>query len=191
MFKILITGTGRCGTTFLIKLFSFLGFDTGFTRENYNQYITSNSNAGMERLYTENHYILKNPKFIHEINHILKDTQNITLKQVIIPIRNYSVSAQSRARFKNECGGLWNAKNEAEQLAFYNKIISNYIFYMTKHEINTLFLDFNKMTHDKQYLFEKLKHILEEKNITFEFFEKVYDEVSEISKPTKTIFYNL
>ena len=29
MEKILITGTGRCGTTFLIKLFSFLGYNTG------------------------------------------------------------------------------------------------------------------------------------------------------------------
>jgi hypothetical protein len=33
--KILITGTGRCGTTFLIKLFTFLGFDTGFDKTNY------------------------------------------------------------------------------------------------------------------------------------------------------------
>ena len=35
MEKILITGTGRCGTTFLIKLFSFLDFDTGYNRDNY------------------------------------------------------------------------------------------------------------------------------------------------------------
>ena len=41
MEKILITGTGRCGTTFLIKLFSFLEFDTGFTKNDYNKYIFS------------------------------------------------------------------------------------------------------------------------------------------------------
>lgn len=33
--KIYITGIGRCGTTFLIKLFSFLNFDTGYNKENY------------------------------------------------------------------------------------------------------------------------------------------------------------
>ena len=28
--KIFITGTGRCGSTFLIRLFTILGFHTGF-----------------------------------------------------------------------------------------------------------------------------------------------------------------
>ena len=32
---LLISGTGRAGTTFLIKIFSFLGFDTGFNELNY------------------------------------------------------------------------------------------------------------------------------------------------------------
>ena len=40
--KILITGTGRCGTTFLIKLFTFLGFDTGYDKSNYASYIFFN-----------------------------------------------------------------------------------------------------------------------------------------------------
>ena len=49
MEKILITGTGRCGTTFLIKLFSFLDFNTGYNRNNYKLSIYSNCNSGMER----------------------------------------------------------------------------------------------------------------------------------------------
>ena len=49
---------------------------------------------------------------------------------------------------------------------------------MTKYEIPTIFVDF-----DKKYLFDKLECILQEKNITFDFFSKIYDEVSEISKP--------
>lgn len=40
--KIYITGTGRCGTTFLIKLFSFLNFDTGYNKNNYGNYIFFN-----------------------------------------------------------------------------------------------------------------------------------------------------
>lgn len=39
MEKILITGTGRCGTTFLIKLFTFLEFDTGYSKYNYTSFI--------------------------------------------------------------------------------------------------------------------------------------------------------
>ena len=53
---------------------------------------------------------------------------------------------------------------------------------MTKYEINTIFLDFDKMTTDKAYLFDKIKHILNEKNITFDLFSSVYDEVTLTSK---------
>ena len=61
MEKYLISGTGRCGTTFLIKLFSFLDYDTGYNMENYNNHIFKNCNSGMERNYDENYYVLKNP----------------------------------------------------------------------------------------------------------------------------------
>jgi len=60
MEKILITGTRRCGTTFLIKLFSFLDFDTGYDRNNYKESIYYNCNSGMERAHNDKYYILKN-----------------------------------------------------------------------------------------------------------------------------------
>jgi len=63
MEKIFITGTGRCGTTFLIKLFTFLGFDTGFNKDNYKRYIMPNCNAGMERIFTDRFEVVKNPTF--------------------------------------------------------------------------------------------------------------------------------
>ena len=185
MEKILITGTGRCGTTFLIKLFTFLDFDTGYTKTNYVNFINKNCNSGMEKEINSPNYVLKNPTYIEKINDIFEIlTKNkIHIKLVIIPIRDYKESAASRVSYKKNGGGLWNATNEEEQILFYNKIMANYIFYMTKYEINTLFLDFVKMVNDKEYLFNKLKHILDEKNINFDIFSSVYDEVSEISKP--------
>ena len=53
---------------------------------------------------------------------------------------------------------------------------------MTKYDINTIFIDFDKMINDKSYLFNKLKNILDEKHIDYETFSKVYDEVTLISK---------
>ena len=53
---------------------------------------------------------------------------------------------------------------------------------MTKYEINTIFLDFDKMVNDKSYLFNKLKFIFHEKNINFDMFSSIYDEVSLNSK---------
>ena len=69
----------------LIKLFSFLEFDTGFTKNDYNKYIFSNCNSGMEKQYNDNYYILKNPIFMSNIENIVNDT-TIIIKNVIIPI---------------------------------------------------------------------------------------------------------
>ena len=182
MEKILITGTGRCGTTFLIKLFSFLDFNTGYNRNNYHLSIFSNCNSGMEREYNENYNILKNPNFIVSIENILKDT-SITIKNVIIPIRDLKISAKSRVNHGEHTGGLWNAEDELSQIDFYKNILTNYLIISTKYDINTIFIDFDKMINDKIYLFNKLKNILDEKNIDLDIFSRVYDEVSLLSKP--------
>jgi hypothetical protein len=182
MEKILITGTGRCGTTFLIKLFSFLDFNTGYDRINYKSSISSNCNSGMERIYNENYNVLKNPLFIENIENIVNDN-SITIKHVIIPIRDLTLSAKSRVNHGNQNGGLWNAIDELSQIEFYKNILTNYIIISTKYDINTIFIDFDKMTNDKIYLFNKLKNILDEKNIDIETFSHVYDEVSLTSKP--------
>ena len=60
--------------------------------------------------------------------------------------------------------------------------MANYVFYMTKYNIPTIFLDFDKMISDKEYLYQKLNPILLEKNISFDIFSKIYDEVSLLSK---------
>ena len=101
MKKILITGTGRCGTTFLIKIFSFLEFNTGYNRNNYINYIFANCNSGMEKEYNKNYYILKNPDFISNIKSILEDISII----VIIPIRDFKLSAISRVSHEWCAGG--------------------------------------------------------------------------------------
>lgn len=182
MEKILITGTGRCGTTFLIKLFTFLDFDTGYDINNYKLSISSNCNSGMERCYKDNYYIIKNPNFIINIEHIVKDI-SIKIKTVIIPIRNLKMSAKSRVKHGKNNGGLWYAVNELSQINFYKNILTNYLVISTKYDINTIFIDFDKMISDKTYLFNKLKNILDEKNIDLETFSNVYDEVSSSCKP--------
>ena len=182
MEKILITGTGRCGTTFLIKLFSFLDFDTGYNINNYKKYIDRKCNSGMERKYTENFYILKNPSFMSNIEIIFKD-KSIKIKNVIIPIRNLEESANSRTKYDKGPGGLWNATDKLSQIDYYKDIIANYIYISTKYDINTIFIDFDRMINDKRYLFNKLESILHEKNIDFEIFSQKYDIASLISKP--------
>ena len=142
MEKILISGTGRCGTTFLIKLFTFLGYDTGYTRQNYSNSIFKNCNSGMEKDFKAPNYIIKNPNFMINIKNIV---QNVKIQYMIIPIRKYEQSAESRVKNKNSPGGLWNAKSLQEQIKFFHKLMADYLEVMVKHDIPTIFLDFGKI----------------------------------------------
>ena len=116
------------------------------------------------------------------IEHIVKDT-SIKVKYIIIPIRNLQISAVSRLNNGINNGGLWNAYDELSQIKFYKNILTNYIYISTKYDVNTIYIDFDKMINNKIYLFNKLKNILDEKNIEFDNFSNVYDEVSLSCKP--------
>ena len=37
--KVYISGTGRCGTTFLVIILSYLGLNTGYTKETFTNHI--------------------------------------------------------------------------------------------------------------------------------------------------------
>lgn len=52
---------------FLIKVFTLLRFNTGYTPENYRNYIYKNCGSGMEKDIHANVYIIKNPNFIQNI----------------------------------------------------------------------------------------------------------------------------
>jgi len=190
MDRILVTGTGRCGTTFLTKIFTRLDFDTGFDKTKLNLHISKNCNGGLEkRKDYRKYYITKSPDFLCDLGFIVKDT-TVNIKYVVFPIRNYSESAKSRERCNkvagtNGEGGFWCATNEKEQIEFYYKAIANYIYLTTQHDIKTIFLDFDKMVSDEKYLFDKLKVILDEKNVEFELFSKIYKQATITSAPTK------
>jgi hypothetical protein len=190
--KVLITGTGRCGTTFLIKLFTFLGYDTGYTVENYKDSIFTNCNSGMERAYNEKPYILKNPNFMENIEKIVND-KSINIRYVIMPIRDLEESAKSREEISKKPGilinntkpgGLWNANNKEEQIEYYKKIINNYMAVTKKYNIKTIFIKFKEMINNPNYLYKKLFPILLEKAININTFTIVYKKTSETSKPT-------
>ena len=62
------------------------------------------------------------------------------------------------------------AIDEKSQIEYYREIVSEYIYFMTKYDINTIFIYFDRMITDKKYLFDKLKTILDEKILTLTYF---------------------
>jgi hypothetical protein len=178
--KVLISGTGRCGTTFLIKLFTFMDFDTGFTRYNYQESIITNCNAGMELHISSPHLVLKWPRFLDHIPEIVSE---YTIQYMILPIRYYQKSAESRARYGTNPGGFRDADSKDAQIIQYHKIIAEYVYYMTKYDIPNIFLDFDRMVTDKIYVYERLQPLFDRYQKTFHQFSEAYDMSSATSQP--------
>ncbi len=190
--SILITGTGRCGTTFLVALFTLLGMDTGFTRETLKENIHDKTKGGLEE-QPGKYKITKNPGFIIMIESYILQTQQVP-KLVIIPVRHFTEATESRYKNTEEqgllnvpmskeissskgAGGLWNANTKEEQILFYNKCMAEYIQVMTRYGIATKFIDFHHMTTNSLYLYESLKDVIEP-DVTYERFEQCYNEAT-------------
>lgn len=174
MKKILVSGTGRSGTTFLIILYTLLGLDTGFDESNYENEIYSECNSGMERGYNSPYSIIKNPEFIFQISEII--SSGIEIECVIIPIREYEKSARSRVSHGHNAGGLWHANNQEEQVNYYHKIMAEYLVNMVDYNIPTIFLSFEQMVSSPEYLYFKLRPTL--KNISYDEFLVAYNNAT-------------
>ena len=105
--RVIITGTGRAGTTFLVQLFTALGFDTGFTREEALRLVDGVSLSGLERslFRPENPYIIKSPLFADHLRRALAEDK-IRISLAIIPVRNLIDAAASRRRVYFEAGKI-------------------------------------------------------------------------------------
>jgi hypothetical protein len=164
---IAISGTGRAGTTFLMQLFTALGFDTGFS--DYQAAINLNCNAGMEfDLNSENlPFIIKSPFLCDELEKFINE-KKICIKYLIVPIRDLYSAAESRRKIQKEGknfnfsssenipGGLWGTKDPEMQEQFLMKMFYKLIFLSVKYDLKIIFLDFPKIINDPEYLRQKL-----------------------------------
>lgn len=186
--KVFVTGTGRCGTTLIIKIFSFVGMDTGWTLQTYTDGIDKGCNAGMERPVMSRFTVLKNPIFINLVPNILEACNNIKIKYMIVPIRNYIDSAESRKRHTDigvKGGGFINGATDIQtQVASYEKSMAKFMLDCTKYDVPTIFLDFDRMISDRQYVWMKLKPVFDDFKIPYDAFNAAYTIANETSKPS-------
>jgi hypothetical protein len=179
---VVISGTGRAGTTFLVEILTHLGLDTGFTPQEVDIYRHKNARAGLEHDIREDGspYVIKNPKFCDHIGEVLK-TSDIIVDHVFIPMRDLRAAAESRRlvfretvsgfallkrlRFKIKPkeipGGLWDGKNERNQEAILLHRLYKLILALSGTTIPVTLLQYPLILRDSSYLYEKLRPILE------------------------------
>ena len=113
---LLIAGTGRSGTSVLVKLLNACGLETALTKaDQKNSAWHHDAQAGAEtHIYGDGRhpYVIKSPWTYQFIRQILDD-DNIVIDEVIIPVRKLTDAAASR--IVNELGAFRRAVPEIDR----------------------------------------------------------------------------
>lgn len=164
---ILISGTGRAGTTLLVKYFTVLGFDTGFSEDDVRR-----TDIGLEYVSAEEPlpYVVKSPLYADIIGSCL-DRGALAIKYCIVPVRRLFDAAESRRRIhranpKSGLGGLSATDDPGNQevalaLQFYKLIEA-----LTAHGVPVHFLYFPAFAESATTLYRGLKSVLDEHGIS-------------------------
>ena len=185
--RIIIAGTGRTGTTFLVQLFTALGFGTGFSLEDSLSWVDEISHAGLERGLVDEAapYVIKSPWFADHLAGALHD-ERIKIYAALLPIRDLFSAAESRRRvYREACsrgldplaqsGSLWHTdelQNQEEVLArqFYKTILP-----LVQFEMPMYFPEFPRLARDPNYLFRTLQPLMGDHDVGHSEFLRAHD----------------
>lgn len=179
--KVIITGTGRAGTTLLVRLLTELGLDTGYRPDTWQKDYFEHCQAGLEQKLDDPSapYVVKNPELCVELANILPRTP-LVIDHAIIPVRALEEAALSRVRVGGEGktpGGLIDAGGASAQQAVLANRFHRLVETLTAYDIPHTFLLFPRFARDEAYAFAKLLPVLG--SITREQFGAAFQRVAQ------------
>jgi hypothetical protein len=181
---LIISGTGRAGTTFLVQLMTELGMETGFADSMSN--VFSNCHAGMEHDLRDKDapYIVKSPFICDYLEEVVQSGQ-VVIDRAIVPVRDLYSAAQSRrdvvkrsdpnALPDHIAGGLWDTRNPEQQEAVLMQKLYKLIYVISRHEIPLTLLEFPRLVNEPEYLYRNLTPALS--SIGYDSFLKAFQAI--------------
>jgi len=178
---VLISGTGRAGTTFLVQLLTALKLDTGFDDPTSN--ILPHCSAGMEiNIRRANApYIIKSPILADTLDKLLQ-TSHVFIDHVIIPMRDLYSAAESRRDVSRRVGGgpvdggLWQNTKPEDVESILTLRVYTLLFALAKHNIPMTLLYFPRIVNDPEYLYNEIRFLFP--NIGYKKFLRCFQSVS-------------
>lgn len=151
--KVIITGFGRCGTTFLVELFTELGLDTGFKPGQYENAASyhRDARAGLERVASVGGpYIVKDPR---ACDYMRKLASEFTIDYCVLCVRNVVDAANSRrAVGHGKPGGLWKTNDKSiSQEDVLARTLTRCVTDLAYYAVPTILIEFPRMVLDAEY----------------------------------------
>jgi hypothetical protein len=179
---IVISGTGRAGTTFLVQLLTELGLETGFPK---GQVIDTKSRGGLELDIRDPQapYVIKSPWLCDYLDEVLQGGE-ILVDHAFIPVRDLYEAAQSRRHAASTApsnpasvpGGLWHTDKPEEQERILTEQLYKLIYALAKHDVPVSLLLFPRLVNDPEYLFKKIRFLLGD--VEYDTFKEVFQTLS-------------
>lgn len=193
---VIITGTGRAGTSFLVELMTHLGLETGYRAEDVSNHKSKTARAGLEYDIRKEDapYIVKNPWFCEYATEVL-EREDIQIEHAFIPMRDLHAAAESRRYVTNQTvammplmkrirhywrpkalpGGECPKSSASNQEALLLENLYSLILTLSSSTIPVTLLRYPLLVNDSLYLYDKLLPILN--GIGFEQFDATFNRV--------------
>jgi hypothetical protein len=157
--KILITGTGRAGTSLLVAVLTDLGLDTGFKQ---GVTIPSGRNAGLERRIRDADAprIVKAPGVMFALDTVI--AEGVQIDHILMPIRDLEVAAASRVRVaeygrhQGVAGGLAGTAWPGSQERVLARAFYDFMREVAERDIACTMLAFPRFASDWEYTYRRL-----------------------------------
>lgn len=178
---LLLGGTGRAGTTFLVQYLTACGLQTHLTKHPADR-LDEHANAGLEDLPVDGAdlpYVIKTPWLYEFVNRLL-DREDVAIDALVLPMRDIVEAATSRVTLELRSrlahpglheehtrwetwgttpGGMVYALNPIDQARILAMGFHQVVHAFVKKQIPIVFLDFPRLIDDSDYLYDQLKPV--------------------------------
>ncbi len=184
---LLIAGTGRAGTSFLVRYLTQLGLDTHLSRFGSSAAWDERANAGLENVPLGREedlpYVIKSP-FTYQVIHDMLARKTYEFDAVVIPMRDLVEAAASRSivemqamhrsapwmtdldhtweHYGHTWGGIVYSTSPIDQARLLAVGFHQLLEQLVKADIKLILLSFPRLVEDADYLHRKLATVLPE-----------------------------
>lgn len=182
---LLIAGTGRAGTSLLVRYLAALGLDTQLSREGADASWDATANAGLENTPLPDAddlpYVIKSP-WTYQVIHEALRSGKLQFDAVVIPMRDLTEAACSRSIIEMQAmhrtlpwmaeleqtwdhyghtpGGVVYSVSPVDQARLLAVGFHQLLEHLVRAEIPVVFLSFPRLVEDAEYLYRTLAPVL-------------------------------